>query len=78
MACYRRPGDVSRAIEAGSVGDCPFELDRKLNRKHWREAERAEIEANGCFAEPEWREVISSDGVRCFVALDCDTDEVSS
>jgi hypothetical protein len=30
-------------------------------------AEQAEIEANGEFTEPEWREVISPDGIRCFV-----------
>ena len=30
--------------------------------------ERAPIEANGYFTEPDWREVICADGVRCFVA----------
>lgn len=33
-----------------------------------RKAERAEIEANGYFTEPHWQEVVSSDGVRCYVA----------
>jgi hypothetical protein len=26
------------------------------------------IEANGVFTDPEWQEVVSSDGVRCLVA----------
>jgi hypothetical protein len=30
-------------------------------------AEASEIEANGYFTEPEWKEVISPDGVKCFV-----------
>jgi hypothetical protein len=30
-------------------------------------AEEAEIEANGYFTDTEWREVISPDGVRCYV-----------
>ena len=29
--------------------------------------EEAEIEANGYFADPDWQEVISLDGVKCFV-----------
>jgi hypothetical protein len=29
--------------------------------------EEAEIEANGYFTEPDWKEVISPDGVKCFV-----------
>ena len=40
----------------------------RVNRGYWEAAERAGVEANGHFAEPEWREVTSSDGVRCFVA----------
>lgn len=35
-------------------------------------AEQAEIEANGEFTEPEWREVTSPDGVVCFVTRFCD------
>jgi hypothetical protein len=31
------------------------------------EAAQAEIEANGYFTEPDWKEVISPDGVRCWV-----------
>jgi hypothetical protein len=33
-----------------------------------RAAEEAEIEANGYFSEPDWREVVSPDDVRCVVA----------
>jgi len=31
--------------------------------------EQAEIEANGYFTDPEWREVVSPDGVTCLSAL---------
>ena len=64
------PEQLRLATLGAAFGNCPFALDRKLNRKHSLEAERAEIEANGTFTEPDWREVISSGGVRCFVALD--------
>jgi hypothetical protein len=37
------------------------------NRAALKAAEQAEIEANGNFTEPDWQEVISPDGVRCFV-----------
>jgi hypothetical protein len=37
------------------------------NRAALKAAEEAEIEANGYFTEPDWHEVISPDGVRCFV-----------
>lgn len=33
-----------------------------------RKAEQAEIEANGYFTEPDWQPVVSSDGVRAYVA----------
>jgi hypothetical protein len=38
------------------------------NAKLLAAAEKAEIEANGYFSEPDWKEVISPDGVRYFVA----------
>jgi hypothetical protein len=38
----------------------PFDLDRKLSRRH---------EADGHFEDIEWCEAISPDGVRCFVAI---------
>jgi hypothetical protein len=37
------------------------------NRSILEEAERVEIEAHGEFTEPDWREVVSPDGVRCLV-----------
>jgi hypothetical protein len=48
------PNDEYRRIEA-------------KNRAALKAAEQAEIEANGYFTEPDWREVVSRDGVRCFV-----------
>jgi hypothetical protein len=44
--------------------------NRKLLDKHFAKLkadEEAEIEANGYFTDPEWREVISPDGVLCYV-----------
>jgi hypothetical protein len=35
-------------------------------QKWRRQAEAAEVEAAGEFSDPEWREVVSPDGVRCF------------
>jgi hypothetical protein len=57
-----------RLVTVGAAfGNCPSELDRKLIRKHWLEAEK-EIEANGSFDDTVWLEIVSPDGVRCFVA----------
>ena len=44
-----------------------YERIEASNRAALKAAEQAEIEASGEFTEPEWREVISPDGVRCFV-----------
>jgi hypothetical protein len=44
--------------------------NRKPLKAHFanlKAAEDAEIEANGYFTDPEWREVISPDGVFCYV-----------
>ena len=42
--------------------------NRKALKAHFaKAAEEAEIEANGYFTDPEWREVISPDGVLCYV-----------
>jgi hypothetical protein len=44
--------------------------NRKALKAHFanlKAAEDAEIEANGYFTDPEWREVISPDGVLCYV-----------
>jgi hypothetical protein len=37
------------------------------NRPAMKAAEQAEIEANGYFTDPDWREVPSPNGVTCFV-----------
>jgi hypothetical protein len=37
------------------------------NRAALKAAEQAEIEASREFTDPDWREVINPDGVRCFV-----------
>jgi len=39
----------------------PVRVETFLNQ------EEAEIEANGYFSEPDWRDAVSPDGVRCFV-----------
>jgi hypothetical protein len=48
--------------------------NRRLLERHFAEiktAEDAEIEANGYFTDPERQEVISPDGVKCFVMRFC-------
>ena len=44
-----------------------FQRLEAKNRAALKAATQAEIEANGDFADPDWREVVSPDGVRCFV-----------
>jgi hypothetical protein len=44
-----------------------YERLEAKKRAALKAAEQAEIEANGEFTEPEWRQVISPDGIRCFV-----------
>ena len=58
--CQWRGGDYER-VEA-------------KNRAALEAAEEAKIEANGYFAEPEWREVVSPDGVTCHVTIFRDDD----
>ena len=58
--CQWRGGDYER-VEA-------------KNRAALEAAEEAKIEANGYFAEPEWREVVSPDGVTCSVTIFRDDD----
>jgi hypothetical protein len=50
----------------GAAMDDAMRIEAK-NRAALKAAEQAEIEASGYFTEPEWREVISADGVTCFV-----------
>ena len=65
-------GEISpNALRCATVPDGPgckwdagsFERIEAQNRAALRRAEEAEIEANGYFTEPEWREVVSPDGV---------------
>jgi hypothetical protein len=56
-------------LRLAAIGDA-LGIDRKLNCRHWVDAERAEIEANGDFSESGWRAVTSSDGVVCFIRAD--------
>ena len=37
------------------------------NRAALKAAGEAALEANGYFTDPDWREVVSPDGVRCFI-----------
>lgn len=62
------PEQLRLATIGAALGNCPFDLDRKLSRRHRLEDERKAIETSGHLEDTEWREVTSSDGVRCFVA----------
>ena len=44
-----------------------FERIEAKNRAALKAAGEAAIEANGYFTDPDWREAVSPDGVRCFV-----------
>ena len=44
-----------------------YERVEAKNRAALKAADEAAIEANGYLTEPDWREVVSPDGVRCFV-----------
>jgi hypothetical protein len=55
----------------GAFGNSAFDHDRKLNRKHWLDA------CGGYFTEHAATEVISTDGVRCFVATEAATKSLS-
>jgi hypothetical protein len=44
-----------------------YERNEAKNKAAIKSANEAEIEANGNFADPEWRAVISADGVTCLV-----------
>jgi hypothetical protein len=69
-------GEISPdALRCATVPDGPdcqwkggeFERIEAKNRAALKVVEQAEIEASGEFTEPDWREDISPDGVRCFV-----------
>jgi hypothetical protein len=60
------PSQFHCATLPGTAMDDALRIEAK-NRAALEAAERAEIEANGYFTDPDWREVISPDGVKCFV-----------
>jgi hypothetical protein len=60
------PSQFHCAIVPGSAMDELLRIEAK-NRAVLKAAEQAEIEANGFFSAPEWRETVSPDGVKCFV-----------
>jgi hypothetical protein len=60
------PSQFHCATLPGTAMDEVLRIETK-NKAALKAAEEAEIEPNGYFTEPEWREVISPDGVRCFV-----------
>ena len=59
--------DQNRAATVPDGGE--QERIEAKNRAAVKAAEQAEIEADGEFTEPGWREVINPEGVRCFVTL---------
>jgi hypothetical protein len=63
--CQWKDGKHYERLEAQNRRDLEVGLKAKLEAAKAKEA--AEIEAKGFFAEPEWREVISPDGVKCHV-----------
>ncbi|WP_370143784.1 hypothetical protein [Bradyrhizobium sp. USDA 328] len=63
------PEQLRLATIGAAFGSCAFMQDRRLNKRHRLADERAEIEANGEFDEPEWRETVSSGGVRAFIKV---------
>ena len=60
------PSQFHCATLPGTAMDDVKRIEAK-NRAALKAAEQAEIEASGEFTDPDWREVISPDGVRCFV-----------
>jgi hypothetical protein len=57
---------ISDGID-GTWKDSKLQRIEAQNRAALKAAEEAEIEANGYFTDPDWRETVSPDGVRCFV-----------
>src|SRR5262249_12425278 len=64
-ACHRATGP------GGQWKGGAFERIEAANRAalkaHFVKLEAAEIAANGEFTDPDWREVVSPDGVKCFI-----------
>src|SRR5262249_48255620 len=68
----RAPADI--LAFAGCWGGGDYRRIEAKNRAALKAAEQAEIEATGEFAEPDWHEVVSPDGVRCLVTRFRDQD----
>jgi hypothetical protein len=68
----QRPARAKIGVEGASI-DAGLEasaIASRQNAKFWREALQkfdSEVEANGEFTDPGWQEVVSPDGVTCFV-----------
>jgi hypothetical protein len=60
------PSQFHCATLGGSARDEVLRVEAK-NRAALKAAEETEIETDGEFTEPDWREAISPDGVKCFV-----------
>jgi hypothetical protein len=69
-------GEISpNAFHCAAVSDGPncrwkggeYERVEAKNRAALIAADEAAIEANGYFTDPDWRAVVSPDGVKCFV-----------
>jgi hypothetical protein len=73
MACRGRRDKPRRSALRYRAGWPGLPVEGRRVRAHrsqepgGAQGSQAEIEANGEFTEPDWREVISPDGVRCFV-----------
>ena len=64
------PALTPNQLHCATIPDGPSGEYRRIeakNRAALKAAEQAEIETNGYFTTPAWREVISPDGVRCYV-----------
>jgi hypothetical protein len=62
LHCATAPDGLDRQWKDGA-----FERIAAENRRALQKAEEAEIEANGYFTDPNCKEVICPDGVRCFI-----------
>jgi hypothetical protein len=60
------PNQFHCATVGGSAMDAVLRIEAQ-NKAMLKAAEEAEIAANGEFSDADWREVISSDDVKCFV-----------
>lgn len=60
------PSQFHGATLGGSAMDEVKRIQAK-NRTAMKAAEQTEVEANGYFTEPDWREAESPDGVPCYI-----------